>query len=231
MESDGIRIVLPVALKEAFEDLAPTFTAATGHTFTVALMLNPEVPGHIAGGADWSIALSNPQYIEEIIARADCEGGLHRLGYSPLAIAVRGPSDGLQLTRPDEIAAFLWQVESIAITEGGTSGAQFARLTEALGMTGDIEDRLRLLPGGGPMAALLGGDVAAAALPLSNVATVPQVHAKAICPRDMGVHIELAFCLHAQANAATRAFAEWLLGSEVQNRLRALGVVAVSDAG
>jgi len=225
MASEIIDIVLPVALQEVFEDIAPIFTTKTGHRFNVALMLNPQVPDHVAGGAQWSIALSNPVYIQKIVNWGGCDaGGVAGLGHSPLCFAVRGAS-GVPLGQsPSEIAAFLCAADSIAITETGTSGAQFGKLAADLGVTDQMQEKLRLLPGGGPMRALQSGDVEVAALPLTNVAAVQGVFAKCICPPQMEVHIDLAFCISAQANAAAHEFAQWICHANQRGRLQALGL-------
>ncbi|MEO0664708.1 MAG: substrate-binding domain-containing protein [Pseudomonadota bacterium] len=223
--SETVKIVVPVALKEIFEIIAPSFTSATGHGFESAIMLNPEVPAHIAGGADWSIALSNPVYIDQIVAAGDCDGGTRMLGSAPLAFAVRGHEDAPALRDPHLIASFLRDAESIGITELGTSGAQFARLAEGLGISREMLGKLRLLPGGGPMKALLAGEVDVAGLPLSNIAPVEGVTPRAICPLELGVHIDLAFCVRAGANTATRSFGAWITSADVVERMRPLGVL------
>ncbi|MEM6387164.1 MAG: substrate-binding domain-containing protein [Pseudomonadota bacterium] len=224
MDSGPIQIVLPVALKEVFAAISPVYTKETARRFKVALKLNPEVPDHIASGAKWSIALSNPAYIQRIVDRSISAGGLRNLGYAPLSFAVRGETDMPPLDCAQDIAGFLAQTSSIAITETGTSGAQFARLAEMLNMTKELQDRVRPMPGGGPMAALQNGDVDVAALPLTNIVAVPGVEARAICPFDMDVHIDLAFCISQTANGATHHFAKWLLSAEMAATLRALGV-------
>ncbi|MEM9756122.1 MAG: substrate-binding domain-containing protein [Pseudomonadota bacterium] len=224
MDGETVAVVLPIALKEVFDDIAPKFTAATGHRFQTALMLNPEVPDYIAGGATWSIALSNPSYIKRIVDAGFCDGGSRPLGYSPLAFAMRGQSHAAPLERPAKIADFLRRAASVAVTGAGTSGAHFSKLAADLGISELMRGKLRLLPGGGPMAALKNGDVEVAALPLSNIAPVSGVFATAICPDDMGVHIEFSLCRCAGANAATRQFADWLRDPDVLSDLHGLGL-------
>lgn len=224
MDGERIEIVLPVALKEVFEDVSPAFTLERGHDFEVALMLNPEVPSYIATGTAWSMAFSNPQYIQEVVNTGACKGGVSALGYSPLSFAVRGSDAVEPIYRREDIAAFLLEAKSIAITDGGTSGAQFSRLAADLNIEHEMQSKLRLLPGGGPMAALQNGDVEIAGLPLTNIAPVSGVYARAFCPFDMDVHIDLAFCLNAKANIATQRFAHWLLDPGRHGHLHRLGV-------
>lgn len=122
------------------------------------------------------------------------------------------------------IADCLSAARSIAVTDGGTSGAQFALLLQKLRLDAQVQSKVELLPGGGPMAALLAGEVDLAVLPLTNVAPVTGVTGKAICPHELDVHVDLGFCLHQDANKATRAFADWLLDPKQVDTLARLGV-------
>ena len=224
MTDETIRLVLPVALRDVFDAVAPAFEAETGHRFETAVMLNPEVPGHVASGARWSVAASNPRHVREIVEAGGCEGWVRDLGLSPLVLAVTEEGGGAAAKSPEGIATVLGNARSIAITGRGTSGAQFGRLLDVLGMREALRPKIRPMPGGGPMAALLAGEVDVAALPLTNVAPIPGVRAAALCPLDMDVHVDLALCVHEEAGAGARLFADRLTGPGMDDRLRALGL-------
>lgn len=224
MNHDTIQLVLPVALVDVFAALAPEFEAETGHNFDVAIMLNPEVPGYIAQGHAWSIAASNPCYIKQVIAGSSSDETLHTLGIAPLSLAVTGTDKATAANSAPEIADILTAAESIAITEGGTSGSQFDHLLDKLDVRDAVEPKVRLLPGGGPIAALLAGGVEMAALPLTNVAPIAGVRSAALCPLDLNVHVDLAFCQHKNANNATHTFARWMLNRRQTGALQRLGL-------
>ncbi|MEL6645426.1 MAG: substrate-binding domain-containing protein [Pseudomonadota bacterium] len=182
------------------------------------------MPGHIARGAEWSIAFSNPQYIREIVENGRCARGVERLGFSPLAFAMRGTNCEAPTETTEGIARFILNCKEIAITEAGTSGAQFHRLLEALGIADEMRGRVRLMPGGGPMAALKGGDVDVAALPLTNIAPVEGVTARVFCPRALDVHIDLMFCLRAGVHPGAERLALWIRDAERRVTLEKLGL-------
>ena len=212
MAEDRIDFIVPVALKEAMERLVPEFERGTGHRFGIAVMLNPEVPGHVAAGAEWDVAITNPRHVDEILEAGLGAPGSHRpFGRSPLAFGVRGVVGNAPCQSADDIRAMLLQVETIAVTETGTSGKAFARLTRTLGIRDELRPKLRLMAGGEPMAALLAGEVAVAALPLTNIALVPGVSVAGICPPELDLHVDLSLCLSRDASAAAREFADWLV--------------------
>lgn len=217
MTQQIIDFIVPVALKDVFDAIAPSFERETGHRFEITVMLNPEVPGQIARGCDWSIAASNPVYIQTIIDGGESDGILYDLGYSPLSFGMAGDPGTKVLQERDDIAAFLKNASSIAVTEAGTSGKQFLQLLDKMEIGEDVAAKVARLPGGGPMATLLQREVEVAALPLTNIAPIKGAHAAAICSPDMNVHIDLAFCLHKSANSASKAFGNWLMDADLQS--------------
>lgn len=224
MEREIIHFVLPVALQDVFGVLAPTFEAETGHRFETAVMLNPKVPDHVASGAPWSIAASNPEYVDRIAEAGACEPAVRYLGLSPLAFAVRGNAGALPADDADAITDVLSGAHGVAVTEHGTSGARFMRLAEALGLTEMLRAKLRPMSGGELITALLAGKVDVAVLPLTNVAPIPGVRATALCPALMSVHVDLALCIHPDAGPGARLFADRLAAQAMAGELRGLGL-------
>ena len=212
MSEERIEFIVPVALKEVMERLVPEFECATGHRLEISVMLNPEVPGHVAAGAGWDVAITNPWHVDEILETGFGAPGSHRpFGRSPLAFGVRGVIGSAPCRSADDVRAMLLGAASLAATATGTSGKSFARLTRTLGIEGALRPKLRLMAGGEPMAALLAGEVAVAALPLTNIAPVPDVSVAGICPPELDVHVDLSLCLSRDASGAAREFADWLV--------------------
>ncbi|WP_424974310.1 substrate-binding domain-containing protein [Dinoroseobacter sp. S124A] len=224
MPQPEIEFIVPVALREVMDVLGPVFEAETGHRLRITHMLNPEVPGHVATGAAWDIAITNPVYVAQIIAAGHSPAGRHRpFGRAPLSFAARGPASAPAVTDPARIAAVILGAGRIGLTDQGTSGAQFHALARSLGVTEQVADRLCGLEGGGPMRALKAGEVDLAVLPLTNIAPVPGVHAVAICPEALEVHVDLSLCLSHEASEAAQGLAAWLTDPARDGALAALG--------
>lgn len=224
MVSQTIECIVPIAFKEAIEVLGPQFEAESGHRLEITHMLNPEVPGFIANGAQWDIAMTNPWHIDEIIAAGHTQASSHQpLGRSPLAFAIQGSKTVTLLKTAQEIAKMLRDVESIAITGVGTSGGMFRNLAKKLGVLADIESAIKPMAGGEPIKALVAGEVEMATVPLTNIVTIEGIIPVATCPEDLGVHIDLAFCLNPVAAKPAQALADWLASPERDAGLAALG--------
>lgn len=220
-----IDFVVPIALKEVMEALTPRYTSETGVYFQMTSRLNPEVPRYVSQSNTWDVALSNPQYIDEIVAAGlsttlDC----HPFGYAPLALAQRGVASSAAVCSPEEIASVLRHAGDIAMTKGGTSGEAFLTLTTTLDVRHEIEQRIKPMAGGEPMRALLSGEVDMAALPLTNILPIPGVYAVAICPLELNVHIEFSICSNPATNSAARHFVQWLTSQAVETLLQEYGV-------
>ncbi|MEM9732010.1 MAG: substrate-binding domain-containing protein [Pseudomonadota bacterium] len=217
-----IQFITPVALLDVVERLGPAFERETGYTLDLAVMLNPQVPSFIKGGASWSLAASNPEHLEELDTAV--RGPVVSIGRSPLAFGALG--HGVHPAHDDAaISAVLRSGNRIGYTGAGTSGGTFKRLIDHLGLTQDLQDKLIPLAGGEPMRQLLAGTVDLAALPLTNIAPIEGVQPLAFCPWSMDVHIDLAMCLHPNACAGAHAFAAWLMSAERDDALAQLGLM------
>lgn len=224
-----IRCLVPIALREAFERLAPQFTNELQHRLTITHMLNPEVPEHVLGGAAWDLAISNPWHIEQIIDAGFAARETHRpFARTPLALAILGKNPSSATSDPDEIRDILQSARSIAVTDIGTSGKMFDRVTEKLGVRGEINDRVLRLDGGGPMRALLAGEAEIAVLPHTNIAPIPEAGTIAICGPELDVHIDLSMCLSRSAAASAKPLLTWLENSARDAVLAEMGAMRFS---
>ena len=219
-----IKCVTPVALLDVIDNIGPDFEQDTGHRLELSIMLNPEVPAFINSGAKWSLAASNPWHLEEIPATA--RGPIQPIGRSPLAFAalVEG---GPAVCDEAGILDVLRRSKRIGVTGVGTSGETFARLLDRLKMKDEVRDRVMPLKGGEPIRQLLKGKVDLAVLPLTNILPIRGVRPIVICPWSFDVHIDLALCCHPKASADVHIFTDWLLSSDRDEALEALGLFRI----
>ena len=235
MTLPSIPFIVPVALRDVIDRIGPRFERDGRCQLKLATMLNPQVPQHIADGAEWSVAASNPSHVRDVIERFRAVGPFV-LGRTPLALGALGKGGGA-LGKGSEapagtlegIAEVLRAAETIAFTTHGTSGATFRQLIETLGLADALEPKLRGLGGGEPIRALLTGEVDLAALPLTNLAPVRGIGVRAVCPWSLGVHIDLALCHHRDADERARQLVDWLLDTARDEELEAVGLYRAPD--
>lgn len=220
MAETALHVIVPIAIREVFAQLTRGFPAP----LTITHMLNPEVPGYVAGGAAYDLALSNPWHIEAMQqAGHAAPGSLRAFVRTPLAFGGARARDRVART-PSDIAALLAEAERIGFSAKGTSGGQYRALLEML--DGEVEAVLAKsvgLPGGGPMRALLAGELDLICLPLTNIAPVEGAFVHGICPDDLRVHVDIALCRAPNAAPMAAALADWLCAPERDAALQALG--------
>lgn len=223
-DNSVIRFIVPVALTEVMAVLLPRFEAETGHRVRTVSMLNPEVPGceEVAQGT-YDLAVTNPPYVDKMVV--DGHGApesVRPFARAPLAFGATTPCASSPRETEAGLRELLAATSRIAITRTGTSGAMFARLAQRLGLAEEMVDRVIGLDGGGPMSAVLAGEVDLAALPLTNLSSVQGVVVRGICPVDWEVHIDLALVAR-QSGGLARELSDWLMASERDEALVALG--------
>lgn len=234
--TQALRILTPIALTESFDAL---FSVPGAPVLPLARVsrLNPEVAEDIAAGVAWDLALSNPHHVEELRAQGHLRGARHwPLLRTPLAFAARTRSALIQSAPATDRAAIAgalghWaaQGQCIGYTQTGTSGDMLRRLLADLGAALPGETLIGL-PGGGPMRALLAGEVDIACLPLSNIAPIPEAQVLAICPYEMGVHVEIDLMQRDPSDTRAGAVAAYLLWESAQRDWHALGSERMSIA-
>ncbi|MEL6951982.1 MAG: hypothetical protein AAFN09_02970 [Pseudomonadota bacterium] len=234
--TEPLRLLTPIALTESFDALFALSEAPRVALERVS-RLNPDIARDIAEGVAWDLALTNPHHVEELRAAGHLDGADHwPLLRTPLAFAERAEGDGAASPPVRDRASIAecvtgWAAAGLRIgfTETGTSGDMLRKLLTDLDARVPPEHLIGL-PGGGPMRALLAGEVDIACLPLSNIAPVPQARTLAICPDELGVHVEIDLLAHPDAGPEAQAIAAYLLKHSPTEAWRNLGSQRVSVA-
>ena len=223
-ENDPIQFIVPVALIEVMAALLPLFEVETGCAVQVTTMLNPKVPGceDVTRGR-YDLAITNPIYAQQMVeVGTGAAETVRPFARAPLAFGALQRGDVAPAEDEHGIRRLLSDTGPIGITETGTSGTMFARLAARLGLEAALAERLIGLEGGEPMRALLAGNVALAALPLTNLAPVKGVEVRGICPLEWGVHIDLALVARCAVGPA-QDLLDWLMAPERDAELLTLG--------
>jgi molybdate transport system substrate-binding protein len=194
---DRLTFISAVALHAEIERLLPLFKRQHGIDVDVNYDVNPSVAKRIMDGEDYDVGLTNPWYVEEMIARGLVIPDIHvPFGRVPLAIGANVPA-------PDEIASsreavrdLLSNAESIAYISTGTSGRTFLRALDMMGLHDQVRERLRPMGQGEPPAAAAKGQVQYAVAPLSRIIAAPGIVPIATFPPELGLNIDMSMFIH-----------------------------------
>ncbi|MCT8973803.1 substrate-binding domain-containing protein [Microbaculum marinisediminis] len=224
--ANGLRIFVPVAIQALMDRLRPRLEATAGQALTPLVDLNPVIPERIAAGEAFDIGLTNPPYVEALVAAGRVDGASHRpFGRVPLAIGRRAGTGESVPTGVAEIAALLSGADSIGYTGAGTSGRTYLNVMARLGLSETLAPRGRPMGAGEPVASVVVGDTELAVAPLTTILSSPGIGVAAIFPDALGAHIDMSVFLSPMPGAGAAAVLERLTGPELDAELAAAGVV------
>jgi hypothetical protein len=225
-DADALRIFVPVAIRAVFIRLAPRLEAAAGRALAPVFDLNPAIPERILAGELYDIGLTNPPYVDALVAAGRADGASHRpFGRIPLAIGRRADVEAPVLTDAEGIAVLLRGAESIAYTGDGTSGRTYLDAMARLGLSETVAPKGRPMGAGGPVAAVAAGETELAVGPLTTIMASPGVVPAAIFPAAAGAQIDISVFLGTRRAAGAAAVLDVLTGPELDAELAAAGVV------
>jgi molybdate transport system substrate-binding protein len=194
---DRLTFITAVALHAEIERLVPEFRRRHGIEVDVNYDVNPAVAKRIMEGEDFDVGLTNPWYVEEMIATGRVIPDIHvPFGRVPLAIGAAVPAPEQLAHSQAAVRELLSSADSIAYVATGTSGRTFLRAIEMMGLQDDIRDRLRPMGQGEPPAAAAKGEVQYAVVPLSRIIAAPGIAPIATFPPELGLNIDMSMFLH-----------------------------------
>ncbi|MBR1124202.1 substrate-binding domain-containing protein [Bradyrhizobium lablabi] len=194
---DRLTFLTAVAVHAEIEDLIPQFKRRHRIEVDVNYDVNPAVAKRVMDGEDFDVGLTNPWYVEEMIAIGRVIPDIHvPFGRVPLTIgaAVREPEE--IASSHEAVSRILSNADSIAYTSTGTSGKTFLRAIEMMGLKDQLRDRLRPMGAGEPPIAAAKGDVQYAIAPLSRILAAPGIAPIANFPPELGLNIDMSMFVH-----------------------------------
>jgi len=197
---DRLTFITAVALHAEIERLIPQFERQQGIDVTVNYDVNPAVAKRVMNGEDFDVGLTNPWYVEEMMARGLIVPGIHvPFARVPLAIGAAVPAPKQLASSQEAVRSLLSNAESVAYIATGTSGRTFLRAIEMMGLQDQLHDRLRPMGPGEPPAAAAKGQVQYAVAPLSRIIAAPGAEPTATFPPELGLNIDMSMFIHADS--------------------------------
>jgi molybdate transport system substrate-binding protein len=225
-DTGALRIFVPVAIRALFMRLAQRLEAAAGRALAPVLDLNPAIPERILAGEAYDIGLTNPPYVDALVAAGRADGASQRpFGRIPLAIGRRAGMEAAVLTDAAGIAALLRGAESIAYTVDGTSGRTYLDAMARLGLSEAVAPKGRPMGAGGPVASVAAGETELAVQPLTTIMASAGVIPAAIFPAAAGTQIDISVFLSTLPAAGASDVLDVLTRPELDAELAAAGVM------
>jgi molybdate transport system substrate-binding protein len=195
--TDRLTFISAVAVYAEIEELLPQFRHEHGIAVDVNYDVNPAVARRVMDGEDFDVGLTNPWYVDEMIARGLVIADIHvPFGRVPLTIGAAGPQPKESASSLDDVRALLLNADSIGYTSIGTSGKTFLKALDMMGLQEQLHDRLRPMGAGEPPIATAKGEVQYAIAPLARIIAAPGVAPVGIFPPELGLDIDMSMFVH-----------------------------------
>lgn len=225
--SDGkITFITAVAVHAEMEELVPQFKRRHGIEVDVNYDVNPAVAKRVIDGEAFDVGLTNPWYVDEMIALGRIIPGIHvPFGRVPLAIGTAGPAPEAMATSDEAVRKLLLEADSIAYVAPGTSGKTFLRALDMMGLHDQVRDRLRPMGQGEPPVAAAKREVQYAVVPLSRIIAASGIVPIATFPPELGLNIDMSMFIHRNSRPETALpLIQFLSNPEFDGYLRSHGV-------
>ena len=224
--ASGLRIFMPLAIRALMEGHRPRLEAAAGQALVPVVDLNPTIAKRIAAGEAFDVGLTNPPYVEELIATGRVDGASHRpFGRVPLAVGRRAGTGGAVATTAAEIAALLRGARSIGYTGAGTSGQTYLKAMERLGLSDAVAAVSLPMGAGEPVASVAAGETELAVAPLTSILSSPGIVPAAVFADALGAHIDISVFLSPSPGRGAAWVLAYLTAAELDAELAAAGVM------
>lgn len=213
--------------RAAISELSTQFERASGHKVTLKFAVNPEVKRRVEAGERFDVAILNPPVLDDLIKQRRLRADTRTvIGRSGIGVGVREGAP-----RPDisTVAAFkrtLLEARSVAYPGEGASGRYFVSLVERLGMSQEMQTKMRPMPAEYNVEVVARGEVDLVVVVASRISGVPGVQFVGRIPQELQTWIGFTAAVATDATEpqAARAMLNFLTTPAAASVLRGSGV-------
>jgi len=213
--------------RAAVRELCTLFAHATGAAVDVQLDVNPEVVRRGKAGEAFDVAVGNPSTIEKLIESGHVISGSYiDIGTSGLAVGIRAGAAKPDIASVDGFKRTLIAANAVAFPAHGASGLYFVGLVERLGLTGEMQGKLRPMPAEDCVEVVARGEADLVVVVATRMIGVPGIDVVGPIPEALQTKIGFAAGLSASAKQpdTAKALIAFLGAPSAAATLKANGV-------
>jgi molybdate transport system substrate-binding protein len=197
-----VKVICSNALKTTLEELAPAFEKATGHKLAITFGATIPLKAGIEKGATFDLTMLGTEAIDDLVKDGKLAAATRTaLANSGAGVAVRKGAPKPDIGTVDAFKRALLSAKSVAYVEQGGTGVYLKSLLQQLGIAGDIQSKVKLLPPENPAAkAISNGEAEIGMTQISEI--LPYPGAELVGPFPKEIQLTSAFGAAVAANAA-----------------------------
>jgi molybdate transport system substrate-binding protein len=146
-----------VSLKSSFDVLVPEFQQATGHRVTINYDGSSDLLKRFVAGERFDVALASSLFVDRLIKEGKVAAGTRAdLARVAIGVGVKKGAPRPDISTADAFKRALLNAKSVSHASEGPSGVYLQTLLKRLGISEEMQPKLRPVPGGpfvvGPVA-------------------------------------------------------------------------------
>jgi molybdate transport system substrate-binding protein len=222
-----IKVLSGNGARAAVTELAARFERASGHKVTIDFYVNSDVKRKIEAGESFDVAVLNPPVLDGLIRLgrvvSDTRGVLGRAG---IGAAVRSGAPKPDISTVPAFKRALLAANGVTFPGEGASGKYFVSVVERMGISREMQPKLRPMPAENNVELVAKGEVDMVVVVASRIAGVPGVDYLGPIPQELQTWIGFAAGAGRDAKqpAAARELIRYFTSPAAEPVLRSLGV-------
>jgi len=179
-QAADIKVFSSTAVKTVLEELGPQFEKATGNKLVFTIGPAAVLKTQIEQGAAFDVAILTVAATDDLAKQGKISADTRAaVAHAGIGVAVRKGAARPDISTADAFKHALLNAKSVGFTATGASGAYLKSLFEKLGITEELQPKLKLLPGPAG-AAVANGDVEIGMTQISEI--LPYANAELVGP-------------------------------------------------
>ena len=213
--------------RAAVAELSARFERATGVKVAVDFAVNPTVQKRVEGGEAFDVAVLNPPTLDALIKEGkvvkDTRAVIGRIG---LGVAMAANAPAVDVSTVEGFKRVLLNAKAIAYPGDGASGKYFASLVERMGLSDQLKDKLRPMPGEYNVEVVAKGDIDVVVVVASRIYGVPGARLVGLIPPELQTWIGFATGVSANARdpGLARKLTRYFTAPTAEPLLRQMGM-------
>ncbi|QOZ34651.1 substrate-binding domain-containing protein [Bradyrhizobium sp. CCBAU 53421] len=205
-----VAVLSTPTMKGVFNDLAPAFARATGHTLILTFEGVPVLKRQIEAGERFDAAVLLPAAVDDLARLGKIAAGSRSdIARTAAGVAIRAGALKPQLASSDDLKRALLAARSISYSSESVSGSYFLHLLDRLGIAGDVKPKLLAVAARSPVDAVARGEAELTVITVPNIIGVEGVALAGVLPDELQNYT--TFSVGISANAGEPKAAEQLI--------------------
>lgn len=131
------------ALRTSLLDLAPRFTAATGHKVNLVVAPSGQLVKKVQAGEIADVLIANAGNIDALIKDRKVTGDRIEIARAQVGLSIKAGGPRPDISTPDGVKRALLDAKAVAYSAGGLSGNAFESVLAKLGITEQVKAKAK----------------------------------------------------------------------------------------